>query len=64
MEVEAGTYNEFGGGVCINWSEPEVGFGQIYIENIDGNLTFSAEGMSKEFIKRVLCTLVDQSETT
>jgi len=62
--LEAWTFTEFSGGVCINWSDPNVGFGQIYVESVDGKLHFSAEGMSKEFIKQVLCQLVDESNAS
>jgi hypothetical protein len=64
LTVEARTYTKFGGGVIIEWAEEGTGFGQIYIEMEDGELTISAEAMSKDFIKEVLCQLVDQSSTT
>lgn len=46
--------------VTFEWSEPKVGFGQFYfyVEQ-DGNIVCGNEGMSKEFIKKKLCEMVD-----
>ena len=60
ITVEARTYTEFGGGVVIDWSQLGIGFGQIYIEQVDGVVRFSSEMMSKEFVKEALCALVDR----
>ncbi len=62
ITIDAHTYNNFGGGVIINWSEEGFGFGQICLENNNGKVRLSTELMNKEFVKAVLCALVDQSD--
>lgn len=51
-------HNDFG----LNWSAKGVGFGQFYFYNKDEKLYCSNEFMDKDFIKRVLCQMVDQCE--
>jgi hypothetical protein len=45
----------------LNWSIKGKGFGQLYFYEKDGVIYISNECTSKEFIKQVLCTMVDQS---
>lgn len=49
-------YNDF----TIGWIRNQVGFGQFYFYTQDNKLYCSNEGMRREFIKQVLCELVDQ----
>ena len=46
--------------ICINWSEKGRGFGEYVFQMMDGELVCHNECDSKETIKRVLCTMVDQ----
>lgn len=44
----------------IIWQEPNVGFGQLqFYMGDDGTLRCSNELMSKQFIKQMLCHMVD-----
>lgn len=38
-----------------------VGFGHLSFKNKDGKIHCSSEGMSREFVKEVLCKLVDEA---
>ena len=48
----------------IRWSQPGVGFGGFYIWEEDGATFIESESMSKEFIKKILCQLVDEAQIT
>jgi len=50
-------------GFSLNWEDPKFGFGQIEINqgNADGKIFIDSESMSPEFVKSVLCALVDNS---
>lgn len=46
----------------LQWSQPGVGFGSFYFRaKDDGFVEISNECMSKNFIKRVLCQMVDDA---
>ena len=48
--------------ICICWGRPGIGFGEVvFYTDDDGNLKCDNEGMSREFIKEVLCDLVDNA---
>lgn len=47
---------------CFNWSANGVGFGQFYFYMKDGKMMCSNEMMSKEFIKDLLCKMIDECE--
>lgn len=53
------------GQVLFSWSAKGVGFGQLYFyfKEEDGTpmLHCDNEGMSKEFIKKMLCCMVDEA---
>ena len=46
----------------LNWSVKGTGFGQFYFYEKDGKICCANENMSKEFIKKVLCTMIDNCE--
>jgi len=46
----------------LNWSSKGIGFGQFYFYNKDGKIFCSNEFMSKDFIKKVLCQMIDECE--
>ena len=46
-------------GCTLNWSAKGMGFGQFYFYNKDGKLHCDNEMMSREFIKKMLCQMVD-----
>ncbi len=50
------------GSITISWTVKGVGFGQFTFSQKDDKLFCSNEGMSREFIKRVLCDMVDNCE--
>ena len=56
------TYCEPDGAGGYSWSKEGVGFGQFYFYKKDGKLMCSNELMSKEFIKEMLCHMVDSCE--
>ena len=45
-----------------HWSKKGLGFGQFYFYKKDDKLMCSNELMSKEFIKEMLCNMVDACE--
>lgn len=46
----------------FNWQAKSVGFGQFYFSTEkDGTVHCDNEGMSKAFIKRMLCQMVDNA---
>jgi len=55
---------ELHNGFGISWSDPEKGFGQFafYFGNGGEKVICSNELMSKEYIKKVLCAMVDNCE--
>lgn len=59
------TYTEEGmddSSVIFAWSATGVGFGSIQFYVKDGVLRCENECMGKEFIKRMLCNMVDDAE--
>lgn len=55
----------FGHSIMVEWIEPKVGFGQfVFYSNAKGELFCDNELMSKEFIKRKLCQMVDDCVLT
>lgn len=46
----------------IQWSSSKIGFGTVTIEVKDGRVHIDSEAMSKEFVKDLLCKMVDKSE--
>jgi hypothetical protein len=48
--------------ITVGWSARGIGFGSFYFYPKDGKLHCDNECMSKEFIKRMLCLMVDQCE--
>ena len=50
-----------GSGFMIAWGEPGCGFGQLWFYNKNGVTRIENEYMSKEFIKRMLCRMVDDA---
>lgn len=46
-------------GILINWGCNKVGFGQICLHTKEGVLEIDDECMSKEFVKSLLCYMVD-----
>ena len=51
-------------GFRIHWEDEEKGFGQLdFIKlKVNGKIIINNECMSKEYMKKVLCTLVDNAE--
>ena len=49
--------------VGFKWSKPGIGFGEVhfYFDNETGQLTCDSECISREFIKQMLCKMVDDS---
>ena len=45
----------------INWAVNKIGFGEFYfyLDDEDNKIRCSNELMSKEFIKEILCKMVD-----
>jgi hypothetical protein len=60
MDNHVDLHSKFG----IDWSVTGIGFGQFYFYEEDGGIYCDNESMSKNFIKMVLCQLVDQCELT
>ena len=53
------------GGVELEWTAKDCGFGRFYFyHNDEGQLCCDSETMGKEFIKRMLCQMVDDCELT
>ena len=51
------------GGITINWSVKDCGFGQTIItSDKDSNTKMDTEGLNKEAIKAILCKLIDDAE--
>lgn len=48
--------------INFNWTASKVGFGSFYFYEKDGILMCSNECMGKEFIKKMLCNMVDNCE--
>ena len=69
MKQEAMTDVEYAGtraapekGFTIRWATPNVGFGQFYFWHDGEKVQIASEHMGKEFIKKVLCKMVDDAE--
>ena len=52
------------GSFRFDWTLKGIGFGQFYFYEKDGKVYCNNEYMSKEYIKRALCAMVDQCELT
>jgi hypothetical protein len=61
MEDRCGPAVE-GGAIALAWSAKGIGFGQVVFYEQNGKLMCDNELMSKEFIKRMLCKMVDDCE--
>lgn len=48
----------------FQWSAKGIGFGELYFYEKDGKIYCDNELMGKEFIKRMLCKMVDDCELT
>jgi len=50
--------------VVFRWSKAKVGFGEIifFTDTETGEMKCDSEMMGKEFVKEMLCLLVDKSE--
>lgn len=48
-------------GASFEWSAKGVGFGNFYFYHGDGKVMCDSETMSKDFVKRMLCQMVDDS---
>lgn len=57
LKNEVGIYDPF----TVTWAMKDVGVGTFSFWEKDGKVYCDNEGMSKEFIKKVLCEMVDQS---
>jgi hypothetical protein len=44
----------------FNWSHPQVGFGQMSVDLVDGKLTADTECMGPISTKKILYALVDE----
>ena len=51
-------------GFIVNWTAEGTGFGQFYFYYENDQLMCDSETMGKEFIKRMLCQMVDDCELT
>lgn len=51
-------------GICFNWTAKGVGFGQLYFYTKDDQVYCDNEMMGKEFIKKMLCKMVDDCVLT
>lgn len=49
------------GSLNIHWSIKGIGFGSTGIESDDENIMIYNECMSKQFLKKLLCKLVDDA---
>jgi len=64
-----GVFSQYGDkGVRIGWFDDDGYFGNLSIKQVEGNnpsetnMFIDSENMSKEFVKEVLCAMVDNSE--
>lgn len=48
--------------VYFNWSLPGFGFGEISIKTKGDKVVIDSEGLDKNFVKAMLCSLVDNAE--
>jgi hypothetical protein len=46
----------------LAWDDEEHGFGTIRISQNNKGIYIDSESMGKDFVKEVLCSLVDQAE--
>ena len=56
------TFCEPSGSVYFNWSKKGRGFGQLSFYIKDDKIMCGNELVSKEFIKKMLCLMVDECE--
>jgi hypothetical protein len=50
-------------GILIRWSCKGVGFGELYVQEKDGQLHFETECMGRQFVKDVMCAAIDAGTT-
>jgi hypothetical protein len=50
--------------IRFSWSHQNIGFGELYFYIEDGELYCDNEMMSKEFVKKLLCQMVDECTFT
>jgi hypothetical protein len=50
------------GGFTVAWEAKDIGFGQFYFykDEVDGKVHCGNEIMSRDFIKKMLCKMVDE----
>ena len=48
--------------VTVAWSAKDIGFGEFVFYYKDGKLRCDNEAMNKDFIKKMLCQMVDDAE--
>lgn len=52
------------GGFVVQWSEPSIGFGELYVHmKEDGSVEIDDECMSREFVEAVLMALLKKGAT-
>lgn len=56
-------YANLHNGFTVSWGVEKIGFGQFYAYHADqtSNIIFSTEGMDRDFVKQVLCAIVDNA---
>ena len=64
MTIKKDTHCEPLGNNGFNWGAEGIGFGQLYFYTKDDVVYCDNELMSKEFIKKVLCNMVDECVLT
>jgi len=59
--IEGVFAHEDGKGFVIQWADIEHGLGKIrFTQDGVSNLTIDAEYMSKDFVRKILCSMVDE----
>jgi hypothetical protein len=49
---------------CLCWGEPGVGWGEVHFSVREGTdqVIMHTESMSKEFVKKMVCRMIDNAE--
>lgn len=50
--------------IQIEWTDENIGFGEINIIFMNGRVFLDSENMNKDFVKKILNNLVDNMEMT
>lgn len=53
---------EFNPCLVINWTDDESFFGEVVIAKQEDGIKIYSETMSKDFVKELLCKIVDEAE--